>query len=172
MRKVVLILYVFILISYSLSGQEKQQVVNYEKKTFELYNQKNWPELIKWGKKAIENGSDYFYMRMRLGIAFYERQNYHRALIHFRKAAEFNPNNPYLLEYLYYANILINREKAALDVTKQFSSSMKANWTGIKVPKFKLGNLALQYSFSDFQAGLENIDEIPSEQNGYQVFEN
>lgn len=172
MRKIVLISYILILISYCSSGQENQQVVNYEKKTFELYNQKNWPELIKWGKKAIENGNDYFYMRMRLGIALYERHNYHRALIHFRKAAEFNPNDPYLLEYIYYANIFINREKAALDVTRQFSSSMKANWTGIKVPNFKIGNLALQYSFSDFQAGLENIDEIPSEQNGSQVFEN
>ena len=99
MRKVAFILFLLLVVSTFLSGQESRQLVNYEKKTFELYNQKNWSELIRWGKKAIENGNDYFYMRMRLGIAFYERGNYHRALIHFNKAGEFNPNDPYLLEY-------------------------------------------------------------------------
>lgn len=172
MRKVAFILFFLIVVSSYLFGQESQEVVNYEKKTLRLYNQKNWPELIKWGKKALENGSDYFYMRMRLGIAFYERGNYHRALIHFNKAGEFNPNDPYLLEYLYYANIFINREKAALDIAKRFSPSVEANFADVKIPKFRIGNLAIQNTFSDFTAGLEDVTDIPPEQNGYQVFEN
>jgi len=172
MRKVAFIVFFLIVASSYLFGQESQQFVNYEKKTLRLYNQKNWPELIQWGKKAIENGNDYFYMRMRLGIAFYERGNYHRALIHFNKAGEFNPNDPYLLEYLYYANIFINREKAALDIAKRFSPSVEAKFADVKISKFRIGNLAIQNTFSDFTAGLEDVTDIPPEQNGYQIFEN
>ena len=172
MRKVVFIILFLFFVSDYVDGQEDMPLLNYERKTFELYSQKNWSELIYWGKKAIKDGNDYFYMRMRLGIAFFERKNYHRALIHFQKAAEFNDDDTYLLEYLYFANLYSNREKAAYCLTKKFPSSMKRKYVSGKIPKFKLGSLGMQLNFSNFQAGPEDITGISPELNGYQVFSN
>ena len=88
MRKIIHLLLIFLLLSLTTHGQETSTSQNFEKETFKLYSQKNWPELIQVSKKAIKEGSDYFYLRMRLAIAFYERQNYHRALIHFKQSLQ------------------------------------------------------------------------------------
>ena len=77
MLKLTLILAFVFLCSDFNYGQDPNEVWNPEKKTFGLYKEQNWSELIFWGKKAISEGNDYFYLRMRLGIAFYKRNNYH-----------------------------------------------------------------------------------------------
>ena len=42
-----------------------------EQKSYQLYLDKNWSELIKYGNMAVDKGYDYFYLQMRIGIAFY-----------------------------------------------------------------------------------------------------
>ncbi|MEA1897743.1 MAG: hypothetical protein U9N53_08790 [Bacteroidota bacterium] len=154
-------------------GQNTNEVWNPEKKTFSLYKERNWSELIFWGKKAINEGNDYFYLRMRLGIAFYERKNYHRALIHFKKAAEFNDKDSYLLEYLYFANLFSGREKAALDVTRKFPPTKTKKYITGRIPKFKIGGLGMQYYQGSLKTDVDLINSIDDPSlDGYQVFTN
>ncbi len=172
MRKIIFILFIIFMFSRLLHGQEPETSWNPEKKTFELYSQKNWKELIYWSKKAIKEGHDYFYMRMRLAIALYETHNYQRALIHFKKAYEFNSKDPYLLEYLYYANLFSGRRKAALDITGKFPSSLKNKIAKGQIPKFKIAELGLQTVFSDLQTSENLISGIPRDEFGSQLFLN
>ena len=72
MFKLILV-FVFVFLGFGFTyGQDPNKVWNPEQKTFNLYKERNWSELIFWGEKAINEGNDYFYLRMRLGIAFYE----------------------------------------------------------------------------------------------------
>jgi hypothetical protein len=172
MRKVIYISFIIFLLSRLVHGQETDSNWNPDKKTFELYTQKNWKELIFWSKKAIKEGHDYFYMRMRLGIALYETHNYQRALIHFRKAYEFNSKDPYLLQYLYYANLFAGRKKAALDISREFPSGFYQKIISRQVPKFKIATLGLQTVFSDLETGEDLVSGIDRDQYGSQLFLN
>lgn len=77
--------------------------------TYGLYTDRNWSKLIIGGKEAIDDGHDFFYMRMRLGIAYYELKNYAMSAFHFKKALEFNDSDPLAVEYLFYSYYLSGR---------------------------------------------------------------
>ena len=87
--------------------------------TYRLYLDKNWSELIRTGRDAIETGHDYYYMRMRLGIAYYEMHNYGMSTIHFKKALVFNTSDPVALEYLFYSYYLSGRNYEAWAVVSR-----------------------------------------------------
>ena len=54
-------------------------------KTYDYYFQGNWDSLIDIGEKALKSDIDYFYLRIRLGIAYYAKTNYRKAIIHLEK---------------------------------------------------------------------------------------
>jgi len=77
--------------------------------TYALYINRQWDQLIDEAEKAVAQGTDYYYLRMRLGIAWYEKQNYRAALPNFEKALKFNDNDQTALQYLYYSYLLSGR---------------------------------------------------------------
>ena len=101
----------------------------------DLYVDKNWTELIQYGEEAIANGYDYFYLRIRIGIAYYEQKKYKKAVRHFEKTVEFNSGDKLALEYLYYSYIFSGRESEARALTSLFPAKLKYL---IKPPKNKI----------------------------------
>ena len=71
-----------------------QSFMKIDSATYAQYLERDWPALIRNGRKALGQGVDYYYLRMRMGIAFYEQKNYRTASGHFRKALEFNNGDP------------------------------------------------------------------------------
>jgi len=53
------------------------------------------------GEEAIDNGHDYYYMRLRVGEAAFYKQRYVRAARHFEKARAFNSLDDYAIGFLY-----------------------------------------------------------------------
>lgn len=106
-------------------SQEDSGFTGIDRRTYELYLDASWKELIRVGEKAIGNGVDYYYLRMRLGIAAYELENYSKAIRHFNKALEFNSTDDTAREYLYFAYTLFGRDMEAYEVTRDFSSALK-----------------------------------------------
>lgn len=96
-----------------------------EKETYRLYTEKKWDSLIVAGKQALDAGIDYYYLRMRVGIAQYEKKQYRLAQIHFRKATEFNSSDELALEYLYYSHLFSGQLEEAQKTTKKFSKDLK-----------------------------------------------
>ena len=115
--------------------------------TYELYLQKNWDELIKSGKTAIDNANDYYYIRMRLGIAYYEKNNYGNAAIHFNKALEFNNGDQIALEYLFYAYYLSGRYSQAWTVLPRLQTSDRERI--IKESGIKKNNITIETFYND-----------------------
>jgi hypothetical protein len=68
--------------------------------SLDLYTKKDWTALQKAGKSALRSDVDYYYLRMRLGIASYEQRNFTSAERHFRKALKFNNYDPIAQSYL------------------------------------------------------------------------
>ena len=56
---------------FNVMAQETMYSESIEQKSYQLYLDKKWDELICVGNNAIKNDMDYFYLRMRIGIAYY-----------------------------------------------------------------------------------------------------
>jgi tetratricopeptide (TPR) repeat protein len=106
-----------------------------EEKTYQLYEAKKWDELIKLVNTAIDSGIDYFYLRMRIGIAYYENGNYNLAEKHFSKALFFNSTNDLVKEYLYYCYQYTGRMDQANWLATEFNDSLKLKIGALK-PKY------------------------------------
>ena len=75
----------------------------YDSTTYHLYQQKNWVALSETGRQALREGFDYYYLRMRLGIAAFERGRYRLAANHYYRAVAFSETDPAAMEMLYYS---------------------------------------------------------------------
>ncbi len=95
-----------------------------EQKSYQLYTDKNWTELIKFGNKSIDKDYDYFYLRMRVAIAYYEKKNYCLAEFNFRKALAYNSTDDLALEYLYYCYVFTGRMEDSRKLSKTFSKAL------------------------------------------------
>jgi len=95
-----------------------------DQKTYSFYENGNWDSVIYIGKIALKNNIDYYYLRLRMGIAYYEKTNYRLAALHFEKALKYNSSENLALEYLYYSYIFTNRKLEARVLTAKFSDQL------------------------------------------------
>ncbi|MCF8236218.1 MAG: tetratricopeptide repeat protein [Bacteroidales bacterium] len=104
---------VLLVLSMQLYAEEELDFITLDKETYRFYQERKWDSLINLGKEGLKQGFDYYYLRYRMGVAYYELENFGRAITHFEKAHEFNSTENSLLVYLYYANRRLNRDKQA-----------------------------------------------------------
>lgn len=96
-----------------------------DRQTHALLMEANWNGLTELGEAALRQGIDFYFLRYRLGIAWYNRQNYHRAVRHLRQAWEQTPGDELLLEYLYYSMVYAGRDFEARHLAHRFSASRR-----------------------------------------------
>lgn len=113
----------FMLLNYSIFAQNES--VNIEQKTFDLFQNKQYKRLIYVGENIIKAEIDYFYLRLRIGIAYYEAGNYRMAAYHLEKALYYNSDDPIELEYLYYSYLLSGRISDANFLTRRMTDDLK-----------------------------------------------
>jgi tetratricopeptide (TPR) repeat protein len=82
------------------SGQPATDFRKIDSLTYALYEQGAWQELIKTGNAALDQGADYYYLRMRIGLAYFYKEQYRLAAIHFRRALKLNEDDPFSRDYL------------------------------------------------------------------------
>lgn len=111
-----------IVVNFSLLAQQKDFVF-YDRKTYEFYLNQQWDSVIVYGKDALQSGYDYYYLRMRLGIARYLLEKYDDALEDFQKALDHNASDD-AYEYLYYTLRQLGRYRDAYYLSKYFSPDL------------------------------------------------
>lgn len=119
----IILVFLFVLTN-NLKAQDTLNSGVVEQKSYQLYVDKNWTELIKFGNQAIKQGFDYFYLQLRIGIAYYEKKNYAVAEKYFLNALKFNSDDELILEYIYYCYIFNARYQEARVWSKKFSPSL------------------------------------------------
>ncbi len=96
-----------------------------ETASLKLFNDKSWKELIIYSDNAIGKGFDYYYLRIRAGIACYETKKYRKAETHFRKALSFNSGDEEATTYLYLCLLYNEKYEQARWTSKSFSAEQK-----------------------------------------------
>jgi len=121
MRQIVGIILI-LLFTEAAYSQVQQTTSSVDTATYELWLKKDWDALIEIGNRALDNGLDFYYLRYRIGIAYYQKKNYHRSAQHFQKAFEMNNDDELLKEYLYYSYLLAGRNYEAYVTEQSFRS--------------------------------------------------
>ncbi|HQM70638.1 MAG TPA: hypothetical protein PK521_15125 [Bacteroidales bacterium] len=157
MQRIIIITIISIL---SLSGYS-QMTMSFRQAdslTYALYNQKDWDQLVNKGKEAIKAGHDYYYMRMRLGIAYYEQHNYAQAVNHFTKALGFNAGDNVALEYLFYSYYFSGRYFQAWTIVQEMNPADRERI--LKESRIKKNSLTIESFY--LKAGTEDITSDPA----------
>ena len=116
---------IFIDLSFLSWSQQPLSLVSVDAQTYSQWQKKDWDGLIATGKQALKADIDFYYLRVRLGIAYYEKKNDHMALHHVEKAYKLQSNESYLKEYLYYSYLFAGREADAMAFAETLPVSMK-----------------------------------------------
>ncbi len=126
----------------------------YNQVTYDHYLKKDWDQLILNGNEALDQGFDFFYLRSRLGIAYFEKGIYTAAIKHLNHALKFNSTEPIILEYLYYAYIYASRYQDASLLYYRNKHILKDAHLTIKPGFFDGITLDGVYKMSDHQTTL------------------
>ena len=137
--------------SFILSGQAPGSFRYSDSLTYSLYLNKDWKAVAVKGNEALAAGHDYYYMRMRLGIAYFEKHNYAASAKHFKKALEFNQGDNVAAEYLFYSSFLYGRTMQAWSI---LAGMLPAEKKRIEAESLiKRNSISAEYFFSDSKSG-------------------
>ncbi len=159
MKKIIVILSLSIL----FFSQTKAQKLSYplvNQLTYSQYLNKDWRNLIQTGKKSLKQGIDFYYLRNRMGIAYFELKKYGLAVIQFQKSLEMNPDD-YIKKSLYYSYLYAGRLTDAFSMTQKFSPEIKEE---LKL-KYKLQSINIDLFIESMQYNALQISDINGTEN-------
>lgn len=119
-----------------------------DRETYRFYLNQEWDSLLTLGKEALKHDIDYFYLRVRMGTARYEKGQYILATEQYRKARNFNGADSYTNASLYYSLLASNRPSEAYALTATFPEELKKE-VGFQRRILDLLSLELGYTLSD-----------------------
>jgi len=150
-----LISILFVLFSISVLAQD--ETLNVDKQTYELYNQAKWKELIRTGKKAYNKGVNFYYLPIRIGIAYFEKHNYQKAAKWFGKSYEGYKDNNIVNEYLYYSLLYSGNGNEAGLYAETFTSELQQKINFIESKSITQISYYFNYTTN------QNLNELKSE---------
>ena len=152
-----------------IHAQEQASFSRFDSETYRFYLEEKWDSLIHTGKKAIQEEIDYYYLRMRLGIAYYSRKNYRKAAHHFSRALQLNHQDPVALEYLYYCRNYAGQEEQADLLRKQFRGNLALKLPPQKPAFFDQAGVEYSYLYGLNQDIADHpVDHFPAYEPGVQ----
>jgi tetratricopeptide (TPR) repeat protein len=110
MRRIIIVTIPVFFLCLSVYSQKQYDFATIDAKTYEHFYYGKWDSVIYYGKLALENNIDYFYLRLRIGESYYYKQNYQAAISHFEKAAKFNSSDTTTKAFLYFSYLFSGRE--------------------------------------------------------------
>jgi tetratricopeptide (TPR) repeat protein len=124
------------LLILTVSNAQKLTVQQVDEQTYNSFSNKDYGTTIILGNEALKQEIDFYYLRYRLGVSYFEKSNYEAAILHFEKAKTLDSNDPVLMEYLYYSYMYTNRNEKAVELLTIFPDDLKAK-VNYKSPLFK-----------------------------------
>ena len=154
---------VILLMLMAVSAQQKWNYPEIDKKSYELYQQRKWHELIDYAAESRKHGIDFFYLQARTGIAYYNLEKYRKASHYFLEAWKNDQSFDWLQEYLYYSLVFGGRSTEAMKLANDFSPAIKQK---INYASAKVTRLALEtgYSFNPEADQLNQCLALPKSQ--------
>lgn len=125
MRNLTLAILILQLWPYSLIAQSDFAAL--DRANYQFYLNRDYRNLKRTAEQLLKQGSDYYYLRMRLGILAYENQRYASAYKNFIRARQLNPFDTIINEYLYYSYLFSGRTSDAKQFLRSISDTQKNN---------------------------------------------
>ncbi len=142
MRRLTLyIFFMFLSGGFILFAQEDYKQV--DSVTYKHFVNEDWEKLIEFGEKTTQNGADYFYFNLRMGIAYFKLEDYKSSLEFLTKANQNNSYNKIAVEYLFWSNYHLLKEKEAKEWYTQLDDSTQQRIA--YTPNKKLSSIYLEY---------------------------
>lgn len=163
-----LLIFLFLLIIIPLSGQVPWQ--SRDAVTYQQYLNREWKALLKEVNASLDDGVDFYYLRVRAGIAAYELKKYRQAADHFARAYRWNQHDDFLNYWYYYALIMSGRSDEAYYLTANLPSHFLYR---MEIPGGKLFNGII--SEAQFTQNIDYqriIGEVPSGSDSYVLYRN
>jgi len=104
---------------------QNDEKINYkivDSVTYADYTSGKWEKVVINGEQAIDHKIDYFYLRMRMGIANFNLGNYYNAASDFEKALKFNSTDQTAEVYLYDTYNILGKNTKANKLSSDFSA--------------------------------------------------
>jgi tetratricopeptide (TPR) repeat protein len=115
-----------LLVSVPSAGQVPLSFQEVDKRSYELYKEGRWKALADSGKSYLAQGFDYYYLRMRIGLAWFETGNYLKAAQHFKQALEFSPQDNTAAYYLFLCYYNVNKLPQASGALEKATASTRS----------------------------------------------
>ncbi len=93
--------------------------------SYALYQAQDWKELAHYGSAAIRDGYNYYYLNLRVGIAYFNLGDYSKAITYFDMAKTNNSNSEVANEYLFWCYFNLGYEVEAQEYYKELSDSVR-----------------------------------------------
>jgi len=159
MFKTIIITIIFLFASfYQLSSQIYlgPDYKNLDSITYAHYLNQDWEKVLYTGNTALNRNIDYFYLRMRMGIAAYYLGHNSEAADHFEKALVFNSKDQTAQLYLYDTYRLLGKNTKAYRLSMGFNKQTQA-LIPTKIKPIEAVYTGGGYSFSN---NLTNNDKL------------
>ena len=156
-RKYCLMVGCLLILCSVIRAQDTLTSAEVESRSSIFFTQGNWDALIRYGNTALSKGFDYYYLRYRLGVAYFSEKKYRQAQNHFEKAITFNSTDE-AMEYLYYCYLYTGQYERARWLSKSFSSAA-VSYTGSDKLK--------SFSYATLEAGVGTTDSTKQFDNYY-----
>ncbi|MEA3479104.1 MAG: hypothetical protein U9R60_13040 [Bacteroidota bacterium] len=134
MRKIILLAFIAMLLPLLSFSGGKVDFKTIDQKTLEHYQSGEWQEVIYWAKLGLKAGYDYYYLRIRMGVSYFNLGKYFMAIPEFRESLTFNGGSKMAREYLYYSYLYAGQSNEAEKMKKDFPPEMLSN-LGLKKSK-------------------------------------
>lgn len=154
-RRIILTFFVF-LITSNFYGQDTLTYPIIDNYTYQYYRTQQWDKLIKLGKKSHRKNIDFYYLQVRMGVAYFEKKQYLKALKFLEKAYRTDTKNKVVQEYLYWAYVYSFLYNDADKFYENLNSEIKAK---INYQKHFIQDLSFQYGYGFNQSFQSLSDE-------------
>ncbi|MEI8052581.1 MAG: hypothetical protein WCH52_02450 [Bacteroidota bacterium] len=134
---------VFLMIGQMAKSQDSLSLEQADAYSYQLYLNGNWDELLSYGKKAIETGHDFTYLRLRMGYAAVIKKNYSEALKHYNHILDKDKHNETARYFVWYCREFLNQSDAA-NYNVHFFSKENINKENLK--KYKIKSTGIETS--------------------------
>jgi hypothetical protein len=123
--RAILVLTGLLILSFNVFAQADFRALDL--RTYDFYMKNDYRNLRKTADTMLLAGMDYYYLRLRLGIAAYNNKLYSSAYKNLDKALGFNSLDTISREYIYYSFILSGRYTDASLYLKSITPDKKNN---------------------------------------------
>jgi hypothetical protein len=145
MRKIILL--VMLVFPLLMKAQDLQYIRSVDSNTYQCYLSGDWDRLLALGKQALENKTDFKYLRQRMGFAYFMKADYYASQKQYEKALAYNDKDPVTLEYLYYCGINTGNDAYSRFRAARLSTEQKKR---LNIHVFEpFASIGIEYNYKD-----------------------